>query len=146
MSVSRFRGLWPATCSSILLAPTLVRRHPVAYFVSSFICLDETKINHNSLWRLRGFFLCSNHFPFSRASASCVHETPCWLLPLMSDLSGSVTRQPIKHNTVWQLFKSQKVTITLITMNHCTLEKQQHEATNVELADDESGTEFQVRY
>ena len=89
--------------------------------VSSFICLDETKINHNSIWRLRGFFLSSTHFRFSRASASCVHETPCWLFPTLArpstDLSGSVTRQPVKHYTVWQPFKSQKVTITILTVD-----------------------------
>ena len=76
---------------------------------------------HNSIWRLRGFFLSSTHFRFSRASASCVHETPCWLFPTLArpstDLSGSVTRQPIKHYTVWQPFKSQKVTITILTVD-----------------------------
>ena len=34
----------------------------------------------------------------------------------------------------------------LVTMNHCTQEKQQLEAINTVQADDESGTEFQVRW
>ena len=123
-----FQGCWrPASgASGRPPAPASWLRRPLSvdsrsWFSQFICCLDET-INKSLLTlEVEGVlplfespsFFPGIHLIHPRDSPFAFsHTAP--LLPLTSDVSGSVTRQPIKCYTVWQPLKSQKVTTTLL--------------------------------